>query len=118
MAFAIASVERFFKLLGDGSRLRIVEALALGESSVSEVLDRTGLAQTLVSFHLRMLREAGIVATERRGPFIFYRLVDESLPNLLEACSKYAETCQNAEPASFQWPRWSALQERTRPRRK
>jgi DNA-binding transcriptional ArsR family regulator len=118
VTFSIASVERFFKLLGDGSRLRIVEALAPGESSVSEVLERTGLAQTLVSFHLRVLREAGIVATERRGPFIFYRLVDQSLPNLLEACSKYADIRHNAEHASFQWPPWSVLQERTRSRRK
>jgi len=116
--FSITSVERFFKLLGDGSRLRIVETLARGEASVSEILERTGLAQTLVSFHLRILREAGIVATDRRGPFIFYSLVDKSLPNLLEACSKYAETCRNTEPASFQWPRWSTMQETTRPRRR
>ena len=117
MPFSIASVERFFKLLGDGSRLRIVGALADGEASVSEILERTALAQTLVSFHLRLLREAGIVATDRRGPFIFYSLVDKSLPNLLEACSKYAETCRNTEPTSFQWPRWSAMQE-TRSRRR
>jgi DNA-binding transcriptional ArsR family regulator len=109
MAFAPEVVERLFKVLGDENRVRILQALEQGERSVSEILDRTGLPQTLASFHLRILREARVVATERRGPFIYYRLVDASLPNLLDACAKYAETLQQARPVEFQWPPWASM---------
>jgi len=118
VAFAVASVERLFKVLGDGSRLRILQALEPGELSVSEILQRTGLAQTLASFHLRILREAGVVATERRGPFIFYKLADVSLPNLLEACTKYSETLADTQPSEFAWPPWGSLRQLARTRRK
>ena len=119
MAFSPAAVERLFKVLGDENRLRILQVLGDGERSVSEILDRTGLAQTLASFHLRTLREAGILTTERRGPFIFYRLADASLPNLLEACSKYAETLGEAKPAQqFEWPSWAVMCRMMRARRR
>ena len=107
MDFSVTAVERLFKVLGDESRLLILQALVYGERSVSEILERTGLAQTLTSFHLRILREAGVLATERRGPFIYYRLADPSLPNLLEACAKYAESLTEAKTGpEFQWPPW------------
>ena len=110
MAFSVADVERLFKVLGDESRLRILQALGDGERSVSEILERTGLPQTLTSFHLRILREAWVLATERRGPFIYYRLADPSLPNLLEACARYAESLTEAKAApDFQWPPWAKM---------
>src|SRR5512147_1184646 len=101
MPFSPVTVERLYKVLGDENRLRILQALEGGERSVSEILEQTGLAQTLASFHLRTLREAGVVTTDRRGPFIFYRLADASLPNLLEACGRYAETLRDAKPTGF-----------------
>ena len=118
MSFSTASVERLFKVLGDENRLRILAALEDGERSVSEILERTGLAQTLASFHLRTLREAGVLTTERRGPFIFYRLADPSLSNLLEACARYAETLRDARTPEFQWPPWAAMCRITRNRRR
>jgi DNA-binding transcriptional ArsR family regulator len=118
MAFPPAAVERLFKVLGDESRLRILQALEDGERSVSEILERTGLPQTLASFHLRVLREAGVVATERRGPFVFYRLADASLPNLLEASARYADTLREARPAEFEWPAWGTMCRMMRGRRR
>lgn len=110
MAFRPASAEQFFKILGDDNRLRILQALGDGERSVTEILERTALPQTLASFHLRILREAGVLATERRGPFVYYRLADPSLLNLLEACAKYAETLTDPKaPPDFQWPPWSRM---------
>lgn len=118
MGFSLEAVERFFSVLGDDNRLRILQALAGGERSVSEILERTRLPQTLVSFHLRVLREAGVVANERRGPFIYYRLADPSLPNLLEACAKYADTLKDAKTSpEFQWPSWSMMCRMMRTRR-
>lgn len=119
MTFSLAAAERFFKVLGDDSRLRIIRALGDGKRSVSEILERTGLPQTLASFHLRVLREAGALATERRGPFIYYRLAEPSLLNLLEACAKYADTLTNAKPApDFQWPPWARMCRMMGPRRR
>jgi DNA-binding transcriptional ArsR family regulator len=110
MAFEPASVERFFKVLGDDNRLRILRALDGGERSVSEILEHTELPQTLASFHLRILREAGVLATERRGPFVYYRLADASLLNLLEACAKYAEKLTDTKGSpDFRWPPWARM---------
>src|SRR3989304_1836842 len=110
MALSLDAVERFFKVLGDDNRLRILQALADGERSVSEILERTRLPQTLASFHLRILREAGVLTTERRGPFVYYRLADPSLLNLLEACARYADTLTEAKTSpEFQWPPWATM---------
>jgi len=116
--FSPAAVERLFKVLGDENRVRILQALEKGQRSVSEILETTGLPQTLASFHLRILREAGVVSTERRGPFIHYRLADESLPNLLEACAKYGETLRGARAAEFKWPPWASMCRTMRTRRR
>jgi DNA-binding transcriptional ArsR family regulator len=119
VALSLAAVERFFKVLGDDNRLRILQVLGSGERSVSEILDQTRLPQTLASFHLRILREAGVLITERRGPFIYYRLADVSLLNLLDACGKYAETLTDTRSApEFQWPSWARMCRMTPPRRK
>ena len=110
MAFALVAVERFFKVLGDDNRLRILQVLGDGERSVSEILQQTRLPQTLASFHLRILREAGVVVTERRGSFIYYRLAERSLLNLLDACAKYAETVADTEARlPFRWPSWARM---------
>ncbi len=118
MTFPAATVERLFKVLGDENRVRILQALARGERSVSEILEGTGLPQTLASFHLRILREAGVVSAERRGPFIYYRLADASLLNLLEACARYAETLKEPRTVGFQWPPWDDMCRMMRPRRR
>ena len=75
---------RYFKLLGDANRLAILKALDGRERSVTEVIHLTGLSQTLVSFHLRALREGGVVSTRRQGPFIYYRITNPELTELLE----------------------------------
>jgi ArsR family transcriptional regulator len=105
-------LEMFFKLLADGNRLRILQTIGKDERSVSEIIERTGLSQTLVSFHLRVMREARLVTASRRGPFIYYRLSDPSLLNLLEGCGVYASELGNNEDderPAFQWPPWRIM---------
>jgi ArsR family transcriptional regulator len=70
-----------FKLLAEPSRLRILLDLGLECRPVSAIIAGTGLSQTNVSFHLRALREAGLVRGEKHGSFVFYCLPD---PQLLE----------------------------------
>ena len=77
------SLSRLFKLLNDPNRLKILFAIGKEMKSVSEIMDETSLPQTLVSFHLRPLRESGIVLTERKGAFIYYGLSDPFLIDVL-----------------------------------
>jgi SAM-dependent methyltransferase len=71
-----------FRLLGDEVRLRLLRALSgrHGRLNVSELTAVLGIAQSGVSRHLRLLKEAGLVMEERGGGFSFYRLS----PTLLE----------------------------------
>jgi DNA-binding transcriptional ArsR family regulator len=55
------------RALGDTNRLEVVRRLAAGPATVSELIEFTGLSQPLVSWHLRRLRAAGLVTTERSG---------------------------------------------------
>ncbi len=71
------------KVLGEPNRLRILCGLGLECRPVTNIIHATGLEQTNVSFHLRVLREAGFVRAERRGSFIYYCLVDPELLRIL-----------------------------------
>jgi ArsR family transcriptional regulator len=63
-----------FRLLGDEARLRILRLLAAERLNVTELTGILGLAQSGVSRHLGMLKEAGLVVEQREGGFAFYRL--------------------------------------------
>ena len=76
-------LHQFIKILGDANRLSIIHDIGYASRSVSEIIDATGLSQTLVSFHLRALRDAGVVTTRRDGPFIYYSLADLKLIDIL-----------------------------------
>lgn len=79
------------RLLAEPNRLRILYSLGLECRPVSSIVEKTGLTQTNVSFHLRLLRESGLVRPERRGPFIYYCLPDAELLDLLESLGKWTE---------------------------
>jgi ArsR family transcriptional regulator, arsenate/arsenite/antimonite-responsive transcriptional repressor len=68
-----------FRALGDETRLRILEMLVAGESSVSELTTGVAVGQSLMSHHLRILREAGLVADRRRGRWVYYAIVESAL---------------------------------------
>jgi ArsR family transcriptional regulator len=68
----------FHKALADVNRLRIVQRLASGAATVTELIDHVGLSQPLVSWHLGKLRAAGIVTTRRSGRETVCSLVPES----------------------------------------
>jgi ArsR family transcriptional regulator len=55
------------KALADVNRLRIVQRLAYGDASVTDLIEEVGLSQPLVSWHIGRLRAAGLVATRRNG---------------------------------------------------
>jgi ArsR family transcriptional regulator len=68
-----------FRLMGDGSRLRIILA-CLGEPvCVGDIAQQLGLSGSLVSHHLRLLRAARVLRSQRRGRQIFYSVADEHI---------------------------------------
>ena len=63
-----------FRALGDETRLRLLEILSDREHTVADLMAATGLGQSLVSHHLRALRDAALVTTRRDGRWIHYAL--------------------------------------------
>lgn len=78
------------RLLGEPNRLKIMRGLRLECRSVNQIVKAAALSQSNVSFHLRLLREAGLVRPERRGKFIFYCLPDPRLARILDALDAWA----------------------------
>jgi ArsR family transcriptional regulator len=66
-----------FRLLGDEARLRLLRLLSLEQLNVSELTAILGLAQSGVSRHLGLLKDAGIVTEQREGGFTYYALADD-----------------------------------------
>ncbi|MBX3736544.1 MAG: winged helix-turn-helix transcriptional regulator [Candidatus Didemnitutus sp.] len=73
-ARALARRAEVFKALGHPDRLRIVDELEDGERCVCDLVDTVGSSWSTVSRHLSVLREAGVVADEKRGLQVFYRI--------------------------------------------
>lgn len=69
-ARAVAALR--FRALGDETRLRLLELLGDGEQTVAELMASTGLGQSLVSHHLRILRQAGLAVVRREGRWAYY----------------------------------------------
>ena len=71
-----------FKALSDPTRLAIVNQLASAEECCVCNLEPLGLSQPTISHHLKILREAGLVESTRRGTWAYYRLVPEAVQAL------------------------------------
>lgn len=80
---AVAQLADLFHLLGDPTRLRIVLACLEQPIAVSEIAAALQLSSSLVSHHLRLLRAARIVKSERQGKQIFYTAADAHISDVL-----------------------------------
>lgn len=63
-----------FRALADDTRLRILRHLAAGECCVCDLTAELGVAQSLLSFHLRVLKESGLIRDRREGRWAYYAL--------------------------------------------
>lgn len=77
------SVARYFSVLGEATRLRILHSLCREERCVNEIIRETGLAQANASRHLGLMYQAGLLARRREGTQVFYRVSD---PVYVELC--------------------------------
>jgi ArsR family transcriptional regulator len=80
---------RLFHALADPMRLRIAELLRHGERCVCDLTDALDAGQSRLSFHLRTMKEAGLVADRRVGRWVYYRLRPEALEELGGVLSSY-----------------------------
>ena len=91
----LASLARGFHALSDPTRLAIVGALSGGERCVCELTGSLDASQPRLSFHLRVLREAGIITGRREGRWMYYALNDarmEELQDLLCRTERWPHT--------------------------
>jgi len=72
-----AELAPLFKALADPMRLRLLSLIAChdgGESCVCDLLEAFDVTAPSVSYHLKILREAGLISSERRGTWVYYRV--------------------------------------------
>jgi DNA-binding transcriptional ArsR family regulator len=84
------SVAILAKGLSDENRLRILMCLNGQKRSVSKIVEEVGLSQPLVSHHLKELKRCLIVDIERNGPFIYYRLADSRILDVVHVLESIA----------------------------
>ena len=92
---APADVARWFQALSDETRLRIVQMLGSGERCVCDLQEALDAYQSRLSFHLRKLKEAGLVTDRREGRWVYYTLD----PEALDAMSDFLQGAKPAEHA-------------------
>jgi ArsR family transcriptional regulator, lead/cadmium/zinc/bismuth-responsive transcriptional repressor len=83
-----------FKVLGDTTRIRILDALSRSELCVCDIASRVGLTESAVSHQLRLLRDSRVVRTRRNGRQIFYTLDDQHIVKLLSQGLEHVEERQ------------------------
>jgi ArsR family transcriptional regulator len=75
----MSAIVTTFKALADDTRLRVLKLLGRGELCVCEIAAALGMEQPRLSFHLRILKEAGMVQVRRQERWILYRLNEEDM---------------------------------------
>lgn len=82
---------RVFHALSDETRLQILERLREGERCVCELTDVLGAAQSRLSFHLKTLKDAGLVTDRREGRWSYYALAPAALEPMAAALERLQE---------------------------
>ena len=81
---------RLFHALSDGTRLSILQRLRFGERCVCDLTDALDAAQSRLSFHLKVLKDAGLVTDRREGRWMYYTLNTEALAEVERARGRMA----------------------------
>jgi ArsR family transcriptional regulator, cadmium/lead-responsive transcriptional repressor len=89
-----ALLARVFAGISEPTRLHIILVLLDGERNVSELVSAVGSSQGRVSMHLQCLRWCGFVESERRGKYVYYRVRDERVQELINLARAFAASYQ------------------------
>jgi DNA-binding transcriptional ArsR family regulator len=102
----INKLSNLFQLLAEKNRLKIIFALENKALSVTEITKITELSQPLVSFHLKALKEAGLIKKFRKSSFVYNKLANENLLLLIKSFLNFSTEKfeENEKPGSFDFP--------------
>ncbi len=93
-------VTRIFHALSDETRLAVLDRLRNGERCVCDLMDVLGAGQSRLSFHMKVLKDAGLVADRREGRWIHYALNPEGLEAAGRAIASLRDSKGAAEAAA------------------
>ena len=88
---------RLFHALSDGTRLSILQRLRFGERCVCNLTDALDAAQSRLSFHLKVLKDAGLITDRREGRWMYYTLNPETIDEVGELIEGLASAPSAAE---------------------
>jgi ArsR family transcriptional regulator, arsenate/arsenite/antimonite-responsive transcriptional repressor len=94
---SLARAAELFHALSDETRLEILEKLRGGERCVCELADDLDAAQSRLSFHLRVLRDAGLVTDRKEGRWSYYTIVPDALAEVHDLSIALQPTAQRRE---------------------
>ena len=98
---AVDQARLLLRALAEPIRLQVVQALARGERCVCDLTGDLDLAQSKLSFHLKVLKEAGLIRARQEGRWVYYRLEPSALLLLRDWLGQLAEACLSpASPCS------------------
>ena len=86
------------KALADPLRLQIIETLAEGERCVCDLTNDLDLAQSKLSFHLRVLKDAGLLSQRVSGRWVYYRLQSGAIEELRTWLAAVQQRCERTAP--------------------
>jgi DNA-binding transcriptional ArsR family regulator len=89
-------MQKIFEALASAPRRKILAYLAHAELNAGEIASRFAMSKPAVSQHLAILENAGLILSEKRGQFVYYSLVPDSLANTLNAYVQ--EVCPVSRP--------------------
>jgi ArsR family transcriptional regulator len=90
--------QRLLRALAEPIRLQVVQALQHGERCVCDLTGDLDLAQSKLSFHLKVLKEAGLIRARQEGRWIYYRLDPAALIALQDWLAQLAAGCRTPAP--------------------
>jgi ArsR family transcriptional regulator, lead/cadmium/zinc/bismuth-responsive transcriptional repressor len=88
---AVESLADTFRVLGDPTRVRMLDALSGGELCVCDIASLVGISESAVSHQLRLLRGMRLVRPRRAGRLVFYALDDDHIIELLRQALTHVE---------------------------
>jgi DNA-binding transcriptional ArsR family regulator len=109
-----AAVARYFGLLSEPTRIKILHAICQAERSVGDIVEATGATQTNVSRHLALLHQAGVVARRREGNTVYYQVADAMFADLCRTvCVQIAGRIDARQPLKKSLLGFAAQHERS-----
>jgi DNA-binding transcriptional ArsR family regulator len=91
-------VSRYFALLAEPTRIRVLHSICQQEKTVSEVVQETGSTQTNISRHLSSMYQAGVLTRRKQGTQVYYGVADEALTEICRTvCVHIAASMDNQQ---------------------